>query len=376
MSWVTWRQFRPQALAGFGVLAALAVLMLVTGLHLRDVYDSSGIAKCSAAGTCPRGVEEHFGNTYRLLRVLLGDVTIVAPALVGMFWGAPLISRELENGTFRLAWTQSVSRVRWLAVKVLIVGAAAVLVCLLYSLLFTWWVAPVQHVELNRFEPGVFDQRGIVVIGYAAFAFALGLFAGAVTRRTLLAIAVTLLAFIGVRLGLALGVREHLVTPTHKTIPAVDARVGLIATPAGVVPEAGIPPSIPNAWALSARIVDKHGHPVSESALARFVRAECPGAEEPPKPPVPGPGTTRPAPESIERCFTLLSQRYDVLVAYQPADRYWLFQGLETAIFGGLALLLIAACFWWIGRDAPRRGPAFTIARRRGAFGAPRAGAA
>jgi hypothetical protein len=32
-----------------------------------------------------------------------------------MFWGAPLVAGELESGTFRLAWTQDVSRVRWLA---------------------------------------------------------------------------------------------------------------------------------------------------------------------------------------------------------------------------------------------------------------------
>jgi hypothetical protein len=37
-------------------------------------------------------------------------------------------------------------------------------------------------------------------------------------------------------------------------------------------------------------------------------------------------------------------------VTYQPASRYWLFQTYETAIFGGLSLLLILLCFWWIRR--------------------------
>jgi hypothetical protein len=141
-----------------------------------------------------------------------------------------------------------------------------------------------------------------------------------------------------------------------------------------VIPEAGPPPSIPNAWALSAQIVDNRGRPVSESALRQFVRSECPGATELPKPP--GPGANGGAPESIERCFALLSQRYRVLVAYQPADRYWLFQGIEAAIFSGLALLLIAACFWWIGRDAPPRRTALATGRRRGALGATQAGTA
>ena len=39
------------------------------------------------------------------------------PALIGAFWGAPLITREFEAGTFRLAWNQSVTRARWLAIK-------------------------------------------------------------------------------------------------------------------------------------------------------------------------------------------------------------------------------------------------------------------
>jgi len=51
------------------------------------------------------------------LEAALGLVVLVVPALIGVFWGAPLIARELETGTFRLAWTQSVTRTRWLAVK-------------------------------------------------------------------------------------------------------------------------------------------------------------------------------------------------------------------------------------------------------------------
>jgi len=42
---------------------------------------------------------------------------LATPALLGIFWGAPLIARELETGTCRLAWNQSVTRTRWLTVK-------------------------------------------------------------------------------------------------------------------------------------------------------------------------------------------------------------------------------------------------------------------
>ena len=41
----------------------------------------------------------------------------VVPAVVGAFWGAPLVARELEAGTHRLAWNQAVTRTRWLTTK-------------------------------------------------------------------------------------------------------------------------------------------------------------------------------------------------------------------------------------------------------------------
>jgi hypothetical protein len=377
MTWVAWRQFRLQALTGFGVLAALAVLMLVTGLHVRDVYEANGLAKCGGGGGCAPGALEHFGNTDKVLRVLLGDGLIVAPALVGMFWGAPLIARELESGTFRLAWTQSVTRTRWLAAKVLMVGCAAILVCELYSVMLTWWAHPIDHLDMNRFEPGIFDERGIVAIGYGAFAFAVGLLAGAITRRTMLAIAITLLAFIGVRLTVTLVVREHLMSPAHTSHGlSAGAGLGLIGSPAGVVPEVVTPP-IPNAWALSAQIVGKDGRAVPERTLHEFVGSRCPGAAEAPTPQ--GTGSHIPAPaEGLERCAARLSTRYHESVAYEPADRYWIFQGLETAIFVGLALLLTAACFWWIGRDVAgsRRHRAIALGRRRGMLEATQANAA
>ena len=37
---------------------------------------------------------------------------------------------------------------------------------------------------------------------------------------------------------------------------------------------------------------------------------------------------------------------------YQPASRFWLFQGIETSLFGGAAILLIAFAAWWTHRRA------------------------
>jgi ABC-type transport system involved in multi-copper enzyme maturation permease subunit len=58
------------------------------------------------------------------LRLWLGVLVVAVPAVVGMFCGAPLVARELEEGTFRLAWTQSVTRTRWLTLRLAAGGLA------------------------------------------------------------------------------------------------------------------------------------------------------------------------------------------------------------------------------------------------------------
>ena len=69
----------------------------------------------------------------------------VTPGIIGVFWGAPLVTRELEAGTFRLAWNQGVTRTRWIAVKLAAVGLAAMAVSGLLSLAVTWWASPVDR---------------------------------------------------------------------------------------------------------------------------------------------------------------------------------------------------------------------------------------
>ena len=107
------------------------------------------------------------------------------------------MARELETGTHRLVWTQSVTRTRWLAVKLGLIGLVSVAASGLLSLIVTWWSSPIDRVNMNQFT-SVFDQRDVVPIGYAAFAFVLGVAGGLLARRTLPAMAATLVAFVTV----------------------------------------------------------------------------------------------------------------------------------------------------------------------------------
>jgi ABC-type transport system involved in multi-copper enzyme maturation permease subunit len=209
MTWVAWRQVRTQAFVTLGLLAVFAAVVIALGLHLRDVY-----SVCIARTSCPAPSGEN-----KVLADLLGPALLVIPALLGMFLGAPLVARELESGTFRLAWTQSVTRHRWVSVRVTVVGVVALAAAGAASWLVSWGLAPIVAVNMNRFDPSMFTARGIVAIGYTAFAFALGVAAGILTRRTLSAMAVTLLGFTAVRIAISLWVRPHLLQARHALFP-------------------------------------------------------------------------------------------------------------------------------------------------------------
>ena len=121
MIWMTWRQFRTQATTLGGLILAFVAVLAVTAPRMLGLYRASGLAGC-AGDTCEAAeqafqaqVEAH-GQTLATVYYAGIAVMFLLPPLIGVFWGAPLVSRELESGTFRLAWSQSVTRSRWLAV--------------------------------------------------------------------------------------------------------------------------------------------------------------------------------------------------------------------------------------------------------------------
>jgi ABC-type transport system involved in multi-copper enzyme maturation permease subunit len=220
MIWLTWRQFRVQAAAMAAALAGLALMAALTGAGLADDY-STGIAACTAeSGGCSEFVR-HFFQDHQNAFLAVTAVVLILPALIGLFWGAPLIARELEAGTHRLVWNQSITRTRWLAVKLGLTALAAVVAAGLGSLAVDWWSSPIDKAaagdQFSRMEPLLFSARGIVPIGYALFAFALGVTVGMLVRRTVPAMAVTLGVFVAVQIAMPLLVRPHLIRPPART---------------------------------------------------------------------------------------------------------------------------------------------------------------
>jgi hypothetical protein len=187
-----WTRFRTQALVGAGVLAIAGAVLLLTGIQLNHAYYAA-VAVCEQQGNCAHMFTYTFPSQgYLNAASTLGAAGLAVPGLIGMFWGAPLAAREFETGTFRLAWTQGVTRTRWLAAKLAIAGVAAIAVGELFSLMVAWWSNPIHKADpgYTEFTSGSF-HTGIAPAGYAAFAFVLGVTAGLLIRHTLPAMAVT-----------------------------------------------------------------------------------------------------------------------------------------------------------------------------------------
>jgi hypothetical protein len=343
MMWLTWRQFRAQAITAAAALAAFAILLAATGPVLASRYATSGIAGChgNACTNAAYNFLTQLGNTriYPLVYALGLLIILLAPAIIGIFWGAPLIARELETGTYRLAWNQSVTRPRWLTVKLALTGLAAMAVTEALSLMHAWWAEPiVKALGLGSGSVSVFTgdrwfwlnfaTHGITPLGYAAFGFALGAATGVLLRRSVPAMAITLAVFAAVQVAVPLWVRPHLIPPDHATITLQSGQAVSLGTLAATVV-----PGHPGSWIISSPLVNAAGRPAGNPVINSCFPS--------------GPGKA-PGVAPIWRCLD--SKGIRDAVSYEPGDRYWALQGAETGLYLILAMALAGFCFWRLGR--------------------------
>ncbi len=328
MTWFTWRQYRTQFAVGTAILAALCLLLLLTGLQLFSQYHAI-ITQCAAGGhgsTCSSGGGLFVGGP---AAGFVSLIVLATPVLAGLFLGAPMVAGEFEAGTTQFAWTQGITRARWLAVKTgwLLLAAAAWGGVL--AALTTWWASPTNAEHGNEFYPGRFDVLYLVPVAYAVFAMALGICAGALIRRTVPAMAVTLGGFIAARVAVLLWLRPHYLSAVTVTRGLVNA-----FSPSG------------SYWLIHQGVLNPAGQLISGvNGEAQFngvpvdaLPRACTGLSD-------SPGIT-PA------CRAALSG-FRSFVTYQPAGRFWTFQGIETGlfvIFAAITLTVTAVAL--IRRDA------------------------
>ena len=344
MSWLTWRQFRIQALVAGIVLAALAIIYCYTGPHLRHLYNSSGLTGCGRHSDCQSLAVTFMNNVkadgvYPALFFAGALILIVLPAIMGAFWGAPLVTRELETGTYRLAWNQDVTRTRWMAIKLGIVGLGAAALAGLFSLIFTWWAGPIDYAGgfpnnfgyFTRLSPLMFVARGLAPVGYALLAFAVGVIIGVMIRRTVPAMAITIAIVVAFQFLWPTFVRPHLLTPDRASAPVtllglndmIVSHTGVVTVP---INQPGTP-QLSGAWVVSNTSLTPSGH--------AFVL----------------PQTSICAAGSITQCDAWIAGHHlTQVVRYLPASDFWPLQWYETSVLLILAVGVGGAATWRVRR--------------------------
>jgi len=329
VTWLTWRQYRTSAAISAAALAAFAVLIVITGLHIAAVFHAA-VGPCLAAHDC-RWPADNLALDNGPVGLVV-EFTLAVPAVLGMFLGAPLVAREIETGAGQFAWTQSVTRRRWLAVKVGWLLLAALAWGGVVGALVTWWSGPKNAAYLNAFDPGTFDVQGIMPAAYTLFAMALGIAAGTVIRRVLPALGVTLFGYFGIRLIFMGWIRQHYMSPVTTTVS-----IAANYLPSGAFWQLGQGFRGPNGLISLPNGNNIHtvgnGFPLSDVPAACLTHGPA--------------GGTRPSPDVLS---CLGSHGFVQYFTYQPADRYWPFQFIEAGIFVAMAAALIAVTFAVISR--------------------------
>jgi ABC-type transport system involved in multi-copper enzyme maturation permease subunit len=299
MTWAAWRVQRSQIVAAIGVALAFAVWLSITGV-----------------------VTGH-NQTFKYWTDADIYVLYALPGILGLALGAPLIANEARLGTNRLAWTQSVTRVRWLAIKFLVAGLVTAGIVIALGFLLEWWTGAVSISALTnsggfsavRIQPTDFDLTGIVVIGYALFAFSLGVALGAVIRRPGWAFALGLPIFAAARIVVQGSLRAHFIAPAIFTNLSGLSLSTLAVNGGWVLHQALLPAN---------RLSPPPGKTWAWSDYTKSYDA-CRG-----KPNITNAGAAH--------CATLSHLHF--VIQYQPESHYWALQGIETAVFLALGLLL------------------------------------
>src|SRR6266567_117535 len=312
MTWVVWRQHRAEGLILLVGLAVIGVFLLSTGLEMANSFQQLVLSNClgptSKGSSCDElgmAWNNQYGGFLRGAPLLLA-----LPLLLGALVGAPLVTREVEQRTHLLIWTQSITRMRWLTVKLALVLGAGLLASGALLALLSWWNSPSVQIYGDSFSTRVYDTSGPVWVATALLALALGIFAGALTRRTVAAIFLTMVLFLAIRAPVEWLWRPNFETPVTITWP-IDQQE---------------PPALSNqAWRFASGYIDAQGNRSSD------LREGC----------------TR------EMTTTQCLQANGVqanYISYQPGDRFWTFQWIETGIYMGFSVLALFAAVWLVRR--------------------------
>ncbi|MFF4249154.1 hypothetical protein ACFYY2_32500 [Streptomyces sp. NPDC001822] len=292
-----------------GGLALLTLLGLIAlslrSSHVTEVFAASGCRTDGADGNreCMQVARNYVVTmfTYRRGFDNVALVLMALPVLLSGFVGGPLIARELESGTYKLSWTQSVTPARWLAAKLvvpatLVLAGAAILAAVLH------WARSGQDLPypVEWYAMYVFTTTGTVLAGHILFGLCAGALIGILVRRTLLALVLSVLVAGAVGVAFA-DLRGRLWPPSTVTGTNLDIHE--------------------NIWWVETGHLTGDGERLSQETCAQSVSET-----------------------DTARCFA----DHDITghyLDYHPASHFWPLQLVETGILLALAALALALAF-------------------------------
>ncbi|MGW2050618.1 transporter [Streptomyces sp. NPDC001858] len=304
--WLAWRQQRLLIGVCAALLLATAAIAAYYRSDLLDALHSGTFDDCDPGPQdCqPDGLSAGLVLNVEPLRYL-GTLNLVLPVLIGVFWGAPLLGRDRDLGTHRMVLAQGVSRGQWFASRFALAAVATTAVSALLAWIFAWWWRPAADRSYGVFwyENAALSGSGPRVVAAALFGLAAGTLMGLLARRVLAAMNLALLVT---------GATTLLLEWTH------SAR--LLVAPQRYLSTGGLP-KVPMGDKWSA---GQYGLLTASGDRADL--KNCPynaGAE-------------------LQSCM----DRHGYVARYyeaNPAGDYWAFQWIDTAVLGGLAVLLTVA---------------------------------
>jgi hypothetical protein len=323
LGWLTWRQHRWPIVAGAAVTAGLAVWMLMTANKLHTLAQHNL--------TISRPQIDDIAASYATYQM---NTVVFLPVLLAVFWGVPMLAREYEQRTLPLAWSQDLSPQRWLWGKT---GILTVLVGVFGTVLagVSEYTARQYHAYTGRslFEGTAFQAGGWMPLTLALAWLAVGIAAGAATRRVMPAMAVVAAAWIG-RMVLMVRLRPEFMAPMTlvKRFDLAKGGRGMLDASSNAANDMGLSGN-------DTPFVDAHGHQVSQHlAIDGWCGTPTPGGPR---------GTT----EIVDPGPCL--QRHGIvgeLVKFQPASRMGTFHLIENGLNLGLMVVALGVAWWCVRR--------------------------
>jgi hypothetical protein len=325
LAWVTLRQRRGAIIGASILLGLFGVYLLVMAILQDNAYAAVQACHPAAVVKCQQ-LARSFSSTYwggGAGSVIQGggaqtatSLLFAVPVLLGAFVGAPLLAREFESGTFRFAWTQGAGRSRW-AVSTLVLPAVLLTAAVgAFTGLFYWYFRPfLADGQVSEMLPLAFALLGVALAAWTLFAFATAAFLGTLLRRTVPAMALTLVVYIALAIATAVAIRQHYMTPV--TEPGWNGAAG-----------AG--------WVLSSWAKAPNGQVLSQAGMNTLSQH------------LPASVQNSPSPDAFTTWMT--QHGYTLWQSVQPDSRFWSFQLIEGGWLLAVSAVLIAGTVWLVRR--------------------------